>query len=207
VLGAASHRLGAVTRSLLPWVVVAAVLTALVLGALSWAGSRNDALATTTATTTPQDPGTADLATSPDAGRDRGGADVRAVVDAPQHDPVALVQALADARATAWATGVAARLVEVDASGSPALARDTEVLAEVQRAGQRYVGLTFTVRDAKVVARRGAIVTIRTRIDTGAHVVAGPAGEVTRPGAAGGPVLLDVVRTDSGWRVHDVRSV
>ena len=207
LLGAASHRLGAVTRTLLPWVVVAAVLTALALGALSWTGSRDDARATTTAATATQDRGPVDRSTSPDAGRARAGADIRTVVDAPQRDPVALVQALADARATAWSSGVAARLLEVDAPGSPALGRDTEVLAGVQRARQRYVGLAFTVRAAEVVARRGGIVTLRTRIDTGAHVVRGPAGEVTRPAAAGGPVLLDVVRTDSGWRVHDVRVV
>jgi len=207
VLGEASHRLEAVTRTLLPWVVVASVLTALALGALSWAGSRDDARAATTATTTPQDPGPLDPVTPPDTGGDPAVADIRAVMDAPQHDPVALVQALADARATAWSAGVAAGLVEVDAPRSPALARDTEVLAGVQRARQRYVGLVFTVRDAEVLAQRGAIVTLRTRIDTGAHVVRGPAGEVARPDATGAPVLLDVVRTASGWRVHDVRSV
>ena len=207
VLGEASHRLGAVTRTLLPWVVVASVLTALAMGALSWAGSRDDARAATTATTTPQDPGPLDPVTPPDTGGDPAVADIRAVVDAPQHDPVALVQALADARATAWSAGVAARLVEVDAPRSPALARDTEVLAGVQRARQRYVGLVFTVRDAEVLAQRGATVTIRTRIDTGAHVVRGPAGEVARPDATGAPMLLDVVRTASGWRVHDVRAV
>ncbi|GAA4123554.1 hypothetical protein GCM10022415_28800 [Knoellia locipacati] len=209
VVGATPHRIAVVARTLLPWVAVAAVVTVVVLGALAWTGSRDDARATTTAgttaATTPRAPGPDGPGASPDARRSRGGADPRSLVDAPQRDPTALVQALADARSVAWSAGVAARLVEVDAPRSPALARDTEVLAAVQRARQRYVGLAFTVRDAEVVARRGVIVTIRTRIDTGAHVVRGPAGEVARPPAAGAPVLLDVVHTDSGWRVHDVR--
>lgn len=132
--------------------------------------------------------------------------DARLAADAPVRDPVGLVQALADARARAWETGIAARLVEVDAPGSPSLARDTEALATVQRAQQRYVGLAFAVREATVLTRGDGAATVRTRIDTGAHVVRGPGGEEPRVATSGGAVLLDLVRTSSGWRVRDVRT-
>jgi hypothetical protein len=132
--------------------------------------------------------------------------DLRLAEDAPERDPVGLVQALATARARAWATGIAARLLEVDAPGSPALARDTEVLAGVQRAQQRYVGLTFVVREATVTGQQKGVVTVRSRIDTGAHVVRSPAGDQPRPASSAAAVLLDLVHTESGWRVREVRS-
>jgi hypothetical protein len=129
------------------------------------------------------------------------------LADAPERDPLGLVRALAAARARAWETGIAARLVEVDAPGSPALARDTEVLAGVQRAQQRYVGLTFDVREA-VVSRRGdGVASIRTRIDTGAHLVRSPRGEEPRPATSDAAVILDLVHTPTGWRVHEVREL
>ncbi|MFW5470164.1 protein kinase domain-containing protein [Knoellia sp. CPCC 206435] len=133
--------------------------------------------------------------------------DLRMLADAPERDPLGLVRALAAARARAWETGIAARLVEVDAPGSPALARDTEVLAGVQRAQQRYVGLTFDVREA-VVSRRGdGVASIRTRIDTGAHLVRSPRGEEPRPATSDAAVILDLVHTPTGWRVHEVREL
>lgn len=203
--GAARRRPGwlGAGRALLPWATVLTAVAALVLGVLWWSGGHDDARAT---------PGEVSSPAGATASTVSSVTDPRLLADAPRRDPVALVQSLADARADAWATGTAARLVEVDAPRSPALARDTEVLAEVQRAGQRYVGLTFVVRDATVVAGAGSaaddasgVVTIRARIDTGAHVVRGPGGDVGRPAATAAPVLLDVVRTSSGWRVRDVR--
>ncbi|KGN33151.1 protein kinase [Knoellia sinensis KCTC 19936] len=125
--------------------------------------------------------------------------------ESPRSNPVGLVRALADARAGAWSSGVAARLTDVDAPGSPALERDTEVLAGVQLARQQYVGLTFTVREATLVSAAKGKATVRARIDTSAHVVRGPAGEQSRPAESAAPVLLDLVHTTHGWRVHDVR--
>jgi hypothetical protein len=192
---------GVVLRPVVRWVAVAAFVSAAALGGLAWVGSRDGAGAAPAGPT-----GTgATSAAAPRHGPAAGGADPRLAVDAPHRAPVLLVQALADARAVAWSSGVAARLVEVDAPGSPALARDTDLLAEVQRSRQRYVGLAFVVREAELVAEQGAVVTVRTRIDTGAHVVRSPSGDVRRPAVAAAPVLLDVVHTPSGWRVHDVR--
>lgn len=191
--GRVGRRLGGSLRTLLPWVAVVSVVTAVSLAFLSWSSARDGARATTAAAGGASAPATT--------------TDLRLVSDAPRTQPVGLVQALADARAEAWSTGLATRLVEVDAPRSPALARDTEVLAGVQRTKQRYVGLSFVVRDAAVVSESQGVVTIRTRIDTGAHLVRGPSGEVQRPAVSTAPVLLDLVSTDSGWRVHDVRAV
>lgn len=196
-------RAGVALSGLLPWLAVVAVVSALTLGIVSWAGGREDARASSAAGAQGAGPhGGPEAARSPDLAP----TDLRTVPDAPVRDAVELVQSLADARAVAWSTGVAARLVEVDAPRSPALARDTEVLAGVQRSGHRYAGLSFVVRDAVVVATKDGVTTIRTRIDTSAHVVRGPGGDERRPAASGAAVLLDLVQTDSGWRVQDVRA-
>lgn len=172
--------------------VVVVLLLVVAVGVAWWRGAAGDAAAAGASPATASSPTPADL---------------RLAADAPVRDPRGLVQALADARATAWASGIAARLVEVDAPGSPALARDTEVLAGVQRAQQRYVGLAFDVREAVVVgAGKAGAVTVRARIDTGRHVVRGPGGDEPRPASSAAPVLLDLVRTPSGWRVHEVRA-
>ena len=177
------------------WALVAAVATLVVACGAWWAGALDPAEASSAR------PSVSSGATV------MPGVDVRLAVDAPDRDPVGLVQSLADARARAWATGIAARLVEVDAPHSPALARDTEVLAGVQRARQRYVGLTFAVREATVLEQGKGVVTVRARIDTGAHVVRDPGGDEPRPATAAAAVLLDLVHTGSGWRVQDVRSL
>ena len=196
-------RAAAALRGLLPWLAVVAVVSALTLGIVSWAGGREDASASSAGGMEGVGPqGGREVAPSADLAP----TDLQTVPDAPSRDPVGLVQSLADARALAWSTGVAARLVEVDAPRSPALARDTEVLAGVQRSGHRYAGLGFVVRDATVVATKDGVTTIRTRIDTSAHVVRGPGGDERRPATSSPAVLLDLVHTDSGWRVHDVRA-
>ncbi|KGN38901.1 serine/threonine-protein kinase [Knoellia aerolata] len=188
------HRL-ARTRTWAGAAVAVVAVVSLAVAAVSWVGGLGES-----------EPSSAPRASQASSRSPAPAPDLRLVADAPVRDPVGLVRALAAARADAWATGIAARLVEVDAPGSPALARDTEVLAGVQRARQRYVGLTFVVREASVVGEDADVVTVRARIDTGAHVVRGPRGDEPRPATSAAPVLLDLVRTGSGWRVRDVRS-
>lgn len=189
-------------RAAAPWLAVALVVLVIGAGVLAWTGRHDDARAVT-----PKAP-TRDVAADGSSGATTA-VDLRVHREAPRSDPRGLVQALADARAAAWSSGIAARLVEVDAPRSPALARDTESLAAVQRARQRYAGLAFTVREARLEPREGEgeVVTLRATIDTSAHVVRGPDGDVARPAVAGAPVLLDLVHTTAGWRVHDVRAV
>ena len=43
------------------------------------------------------------------------------------------------------------------------------------------------------------------RIDTGAYAVTGAAGTTTRGDVPGAAVLVDLVRTDAGWRMSDLR--
>ena len=47
---------------------------------------------------------------------------------------------------------------------------------------------------------------LRARIDTGAHAVAGPGGATPVAARAGEPVLVDLIRTEEGWRISDVRA-
>lgn len=210
-----------VLRTLAPFAAVVAVMATVAFGVIAWSSGRDDARASTA---TDRQSGATDSSgtgrdsdassVGPSAAAGAGGADPSAIPasdprlskDAPRSDPRALVEALARARAAAWSSGIAAKLVEVDAARSPALARDTEVLAGVQRANQRYVGLAFVVRDAEFVSEAQGLATVRARIDTGAHVVRGAGGDQRRPAVAAQPVLLDLVHTDSGWRVHDVRA-
>lgn len=184
-----------------PLLAVFVAAGAVTAGVMAWTGVRDDAKAnpSRTVASTPARPAVPQQGAEPP--------DVRLAEEVTQDGALALVQALADARARVWSAGKVAGLGEVDAPRSPALQRDTEVLAGVQLAKQRYVGLTFTARDATVVSARDDRATIRTRIDTGAHVVSGPGGDERRAAQAASPVLLDLVRTPSGWRVHEVRSV
>lgn len=133
-------------------------------------------------------------------------ADPRLDPRAPSTDPRALVQALADARARAWVTGVAARLNEADAPRSAAMREDAAALAGVQRAGRRYVGLRFTVAKARLEQMSLQRTTIRTRVDASAYAVVGRTSREERPAKVGEEVLLEVVWTEAGWRVSAVRA-
>ncbi|GGB89108.1 hypothetical protein N798_08320 [Knoellia flava TL1] len=193
-----------------PW-VAAVLVTTLAGGLLAWHGLRDEARAAThparvssTATGVASEGKRGEESSV--AWGSQGGTDARVLGDAPRRDPKALAQALADARAEAWSSGVAARLVEVDAPRSPAHARDTEVLSEVQRSGRRYVGLSFVVRDARLESASEDRATLLAAIDTSAHVVRGPLGDLRRPAVTGAPLLLDLVHTASGWRVAEVRA-
>jgi hypothetical protein len=93
-----------------------------------------------------------------------------------------------------------------DAPDSVAADRDAAAVSEMVRAGVRYTGLRHTVSEAQLVtaSARGAV--LRARIDTGAYAVTGPSGvDTTRPAQQGEEVLVDLVWTDVGWRISDVR--
>jgi hypothetical protein len=92
-----------------------------------------------------------------------------------------------------------------DAPGSPALARDAAAVAEVSRSGLRYAGLRYAVSDAITVSDTPDAAVLRARIDAGAYTVVGRSGSQPRPASAGDVVLIDLVRTDEGWRLFDVR--
>ncbi len=173
---------------LLAGVLVASVVASRSQRAAAEPGTRAPAVATTRATGS----------TGPDLLTDQAAAGA---------DPLGLMSALADRRAVVWRAGVAARLGEVDAGGSVAMRRDNSALAEAQREGLHYLGLSFSVGATVVVAATPAAATLRTRVDTAAYDVVWPDGDRTaRPASRGAEVLVDLVWTGQGWRVRDVRS-
>ena len=112
---------------------------------------------------------------------------------------------LADARAAAWREATPALLGEADAPGSAVALRDAAALAEVARAGLRYTGLRYTVAEVTVISATPARAVLRSRVDSGAYTVIGAAGTTSRPAVPGIPVLVDLVRTEVGWRLSDLR--
>ncbi len=135
------------------------------------------------------------------------GGDPRTDVQAPRTRPAELLAVLADARAAAWREATPALLHAADANGSAAAVRDAAAVAEVARAGVRYTGLRYTVADVTAVSATPRRAVLRGRVDAGPYTVRGAAGSTTRPAVPGEPVLVDLVFTDVGWRVSDVRSV
>lgn len=140
-------------------------------------------------------------------------ADAAGPADDPRTDPRApadrpreLLVVLADARASAWREGAAALLHAADAPGSAAAARDAAAVTDLARAGLRFTGLRYVVAEVDTVSATPDAAVLRARIDTGAYAVTGPAGATARAAARGTPVLVDLVRTDVGWRVSDVRA-
>ena len=204
----ARHRRPRVRHPLRGWSTLAGALALLLAGVLvaSVVASRSQRAAAEPGTPAPAVATTrstgsttrASGSTGPDLLTDRAAAGA---------DPLGLMSALADRRAVVWRAGVAARLREVDAGGSVAMRRDTSALAQAQREGLHYLGLSFSVGATVVVAATPAAATLRTRVDTAAYDVVWPDGDRTaRPASRGAEVLVDLVWTGQGWRVRDVRS-
>ena len=142
----------------------------------------------------------------------RAGATSTAAASDPLLDPQAprsraaqLLAALADARAAAWREGAPGLLVAADAPGSAAAARDAAAVAEVGRAGARYRGLRYTVAEVSTVSATGRRAVLQARVDAGPYTVTSASGASARPAVPGAPVLVDLVLTDVGWRVSDLR--
>ena len=136
----------------------------------------------------------------------------RAAATDPRADPRApttraseLLTVLADARAAAWRDATPAMLHAAVARGSAMAARDAADVAEVERAGLRYSGLHYTVADVRVVSATTSRAVLRATVDAGPYTVTAATGSTPRPAVAGTPVLVDLVRTDVGWRMADLR--
>ena len=143
------------------------------------------------------------------AGATPGGirTDPRTDVESPRSRPAQLLGVLADARAAAWREATPALLAEADAPRSAAAVRDSAAVAEVARAGVRYAGLRYTVAEAVTLTATPDRAVLRARIDSGAYTVTGAPGATgtSHPAVPGTPVLVDLVRTDAGWRISDLR--
>jgi hypothetical protein len=133
-------------------------------------------------------------------------ADPRLDADAPRSRPQELLAVLAEARAAAWREATPALLGEADAPRSAAAVSDAEAVSEVARAGVRYTGLRYSVAEVRTVSASLGRAVLLARVDAGRYAVTGPAGSTSRAAVQGTTVLVDLVHTDVGWRVSDVRA-
>ena len=132
--------------------------------------------------------------------------DARLDVDAPRSRPHELLGALAEARAAAWREATPALLGEADAPRSVAGVRDAAAVAEVARSGVRYTGLRYSVAEVSTLSATPERAVLLARVDAGRYAVTGPTGSTPRAAVKGASVFVDLVRTEAGWRVSDVRS-
>ena len=128
--------------------------------------------------------------------------DPRLDADAPRSRPRELLGVLAEARAAAWREATPALLGEADAPRSAAAVRDAGAVSDVARAGLRYTGLRYSVVEVSTVSATPERAVLLARVDAGRYAVTGPAGSASRAAVQGTPVLVDLVRTDAGWRVQ-----
>ena len=177
--------------------VFGTAVLALVLGVLVVAVAATDATSTRSVAASGKAPGPGSTPAP----------DPRLDARAPSERPAELLTTLADARARAWRESTAALLHAADAPASPAAARDAAAVTDLARAGLRFTGLRYTVVEVETVSATADAAVLRARIDTGAYAVSGPSGSTPRPASTGSPVLVDLVRTDVGWRVRDLRHV
>lgn len=134
------------------------------------------------------------------------------------------LQELVDARAAAWESADPADLLVVHAPGSPALEQDAGALAQARSEGLRYDGLSFAVERAQVGPERGGgeteewadgerpggeVVVVDAVLRRSGYTVRradedpGAGDDVAATEAEG--VVLELVRTDDGWRVWSWR--
>lgn len=92
-----------------------------------------------------------------------------------------------------------------DASGSKQLDADVAIVTELQRAGQRFAGLGFSVTSAEWVSVDGGSARIRAVVERSGYRVLGPGSQdqsvVADPGRS---LLYLLVRVPDGWRIAEV---
>lgn len=109
------------------------------------------------------------------------------------------VQAVVDARASAWEATDPALLVDAVAAGSPALAADTQELERAQEADVRYPHVAFTVQDVQVVEREGERLRVAATVVRAALEVRDDEGWLLRTPEQVDQVELELVRQDGRW--------
>lgn len=121
----------------------------------------------------------------------------------------AVLDGLDAARAAAFAEGDPARLAQTDAPGSPALAADAALLAQLTAAGRTARGVRHELRAVQQVSFDGTTARLRIRDVLPGYQVLDGSGAVVeqRParGEAGYEVV--VVRTPAGFRLREVRAL
>ena len=127
---------------------------------------------------------------------------------ATRESPVLLAQELTSLRRQVVVERDRAAVERLDVPGSPAREADLALLDELQRTGERYRGVTMTVRSARLQRTSGVRAVLRVVVDESAYEVVSAEGERTpRPGRRGQRVDLVLAWHDDAWRVRDVRAV
>jgi eukaryotic-like serine/threonine-protein kinase len=123
------------------------------------------------------------------------------------NDPLTAVPALAQLRATAFATGSAGPLELANAPGSSSLDTDRAVLLALVNEGLLLEGLTFDVRTAELLDRSGDSAVVEVGVVTNEHRrVRSSDGSVVDVRPATDPVTsqLTLLRVGGQWRVSAV---
>lgn len=108
-------------------------------------------------------------------------------------------------RAAALTSRAVAALGTVDAPASKQLDADVAIIADLERADQRFVGLTFTVTSAEWVAMDSGSARIRAVVERSGFHVRGPGEQdLFRPVDPGRSLVYWLVRVEGEWRLADV---
>ncbi len=126
-------------------------------------------------------------------------------------DPGAVLQRLADVRASALEDVDPSALLSAEPSASTSYRTDAATMERVKAARQRYDGLTFPVRSAQVLsvtAGQPAAAVLRAVVDRGAYTVLHEDGSREQLAAtAGVPLDYHLQVVDGAWRLTDVSAL
>ncbi len=129
-------------------------------------------------------------------------ADVLTVAGSPQSAPVALLQALVDARALAYLTRDPALLDLVYAPGASKAEVDRANIATALKNGGTYLGLAFVVHEVAFLDGTADTARIRASIVTAAYRTGQPDGRtIPHVQEILGPCIFSLSLTTDGWRV------
>lgn len=124
---------------------------------------------------------------------------------APRQSPQLLAQELTSLRQQVVVDLDRDALTRLDVPGSPAAARDRELVDELSESGERFAGFTMTVRSARLERTHGSTAVLRAVVDESAYdVVDEDGGRSSRPARRGLEVDLVLAWHDGAWRVRDV---
>lgn len=132
-------------------------------------------------------------------------ADAQRQAVAPSADPVALMGELSRERARVMNSADPAQLRALDLRGSPAWKADAALLEQVRSTGQRFVGVAFSVRTARVLRTSASAASVVAVVDTAAYTVEGPGETVTeRPAVRGEEMRFDLRWSGGVWLVERI---
>jgi hypothetical protein len=125
--------------------------------------------------------------------------------DAVVRDPAGLIGALGAVRASLLGSPDPEALAALDVPHSDAWRSDAALVARLHEAGQRFEGVDFPVRSARVLASTDGSARVLAVVGTGAHSVRGGDGRATARAAAPASAMVFHLRWGDGlWRVERI---